>query len=91
MPHIDVRRTHALGRDAARALASEIAADLQRQQGVRTFWDGDVLRLKGPGVQGELHASDTEVRIQATLGMLMRPMRGALQRAIEEHLDDALG
>lgn len=90
MPHIDVRRSHTLGRDAARALASNIAADLEREQGVRTFWDGDVLRLKGPGVQGELHASDTEVRIQATLGMLMRPLRGQLRRAIEEKLDEAL-
>lgn len=91
MPHIDVRRRHDLGREAARTLATELAADLERDYGVDARWDGDVLRIAGRGVKGDVVATDTELRVQASLSMMMRPLRGALTREIERTLDEALG
>ncbi|MEM6783484.1 MAG: polyhydroxyalkanoic acid system family protein [Bacteroidota bacterium] len=91
MPHIDVRRRHDLGRDAARTLATNLAADLEREYGVSAHWAGDVLRIAGRGVKGDVVATDTELRVQASLSMMMRPLRSTLEREIERTLDDALG
>ena len=91
MPDIDVTRTHALGLAGARQTASEVAAHLGAEYGVRPRWDGDVLRVKGRGFSGALEATESAVRVTATLGLLMRPFRSAIQAEIERHLDRHVG
>jgi len=87
VPHIDLTRTHDLGRDGARRVAEEVAADLRAHLGARTYWEGDALRLDGPGVQGALTVTERTVRVTATLGLALRPLRRRIEREIAAHLD----
>ena len=91
MPHIDIIRTHHLGLAGARQAAEAVAADLRAQYRARTDWDGDTLRLSGPGVKGDLHVTDSTVRVTANLGLALRPLRRQLEREIEGQLDQSIG
>ena len=68
MPHIDLTRTHPLGRDGARRVAERVAADLRAQYQARTHWDGDTLRLDGPGVHGALRQVREKVNAAISVG-----------------------
>lgn len=91
MPHIDITRTHHLGMAGARDAAEAVAADLRSQYRARTAWDGDTLRLTGPGVKGALAVTPTTVRVTADLGLALRPLRRQLHREIETYLDQSIG
>src|SRR5260370_979776 len=49
MADIEIRRTHGMGRAAARAAADRMAEHLGRKFGLKGDWDGDVLRFQRPG------------------------------------------
>ena len=87
MPHIEIRRRHALGRVRAHREAEAVAGALRRRFGVRTAWDGDTLRVDGAGVRGAITATDDLVRVSAHLGPALRPLRRPLEREIARHLD----
>ena len=88
MAHIDVSRRHAHGRDRAHREAEAVAGSLRERFGVRTRWEGDVLRVQGRGIKGALTATDEVVRVTADLGLALRPLRRSLEREIARHLDD---
>lgn len=87
MPHIDISRFHSLGLDGARRAADAVASRLEAEFGVRSFWNGDTLRVEGRGVTGALETSPTLVRVTASLGLVARPFKAALRREIERELD----
>ena len=87
MADIDISRPHQLGLDGARRAAEAVAQRLADEFGVRSGWRGDTLRVEGKGVKGALEATATAVRVTASLGLMARPFRRALQREIERELD----
>jgi putative polyhydroxyalkanoate system protein len=84
---IDLRRSHALGPAEARAMAERLLERLGREFGLQGHWTGDVLRFHRPGVQGQLALGPNELRLQVTLGFLLKAMRGKIQHAIEREVD----
>ncbi len=87
MADIELARAHTLGLPAAREAAERLAADLASRFGVRSRWDGDVLRFERPGVNGALTVSASDLRLSVTLGMLMRAMKGSIERGIAREVD----
>jgi putative polyhydroxyalkanoate system protein len=90
MPTIDVRRSHSIGRDGARAAAESIAKKLESKIGVRYAWKGDDLEFDRTGASGRIRVSDDEVLVQIDLGLMLRPMKGKIERRVHEYLDEAL-
>lgn len=90
MPDIDLRRTHALGIEGARAAADRLADDLRRKFGLTGDWSGNTLRFERPGLTGSLVVAETMVHITATLGFLLKAMRPSIEKAIEGELDRLL-
>lgn len=91
MAHISITRHHTLGRERAREAAEAVADELRTQYKARTTWDGDTLRVNGPGVKGALTATADTVHIEAKLGLPLRPFRRSLEAEIRERLDAAVG
>ena len=87
MADIDIRRAHQLGHAAAKAAADQMADKLGKRFGLKGDWDGDVLRFQGTGVTGTLSVGPKELHIAATLGFLLKAMKGSIQSAIEQELD----
>ncbi len=87
MADIEIRRTHGLGIEAARAAAEHMMARLGKQFGLKGTWEGDTLRFERPGVRGSLALTADSVRLSVTLGFLLRAMKGSIERAVIEELD----
>jgi putative polyhydroxyalkanoate system protein len=87
MADIEVRRTHALGIAAARRAAKGMAQDLERRFGLQGRWAGDVLHFERPGVTGTLTVGARELHLSASLGLMLRAMKGSIERAVGDEMD----
>lgn len=90
MARITVEREHALGREAARAKAEQLAERLAREFAVTYQWQGDTLLFKRSGVDGSIVVSDDRVRVELKLGLLLSAMSSSIKREIEQVLDKSL-
>ncbi len=90
MAKITVEREHALGREAARAKAEQLAERLAREFDVSYQWQGDMLLFKRSGADGSIAVSDDQVRVDLKLGLLLSAMSGTIKREIEQVLDKSL-
>ena len=91
MPTIDIKRSHPLGKDKARAAVEQVAEKLRDKFGLSTNWDGDTLRFERSGAKGAIAVTDADVHVTVDLGMMMRPMKGTIETKIKEYLDQYLG
>ena len=78
-----------------RAMNKELAQTLQNPLGIDWKWDGDALQVTaagGPakGTKGEVRVSDSNVRVQVDLPMLLRVMKGVVEQKVNEKLDKSL-
>ena len=87
MADIDLHRVHNLGLEKARALAEKMAGDLGRRFGLQGDWEGNVLRFARPGLNGSLAVTAKDLRLSVTLGLLMKAMKGSIERAVAQEID----
>jgi len=87
MADIEIHRPHHLGLEGARAAADEMAAHLGRKFGLKGEWWGDVMRFERPGVTGSLTVGEKDLDLSISLGFLLKAMRGSIESAIREELD----
>ena len=87
MAHIKIQRKHGLDHDEARREAENIAAELDKAHSMNYHWVGDTLHFERSGVHGYIHVKADIVYVEATLGLLMRPMRGLFESEILRRLD----
>jgi putative polyhydroxyalkanoate system protein len=91
MATIDVRRSHDIGKEAARKAAEQIAQKLKDKLSVTYRWEGDDLRFERTGASGRIRVTDTEVRVEVDLGFLLKAMKGKVESKVHQYLDEALG
>jgi putative polyhydroxyalkanoate system protein len=87
MADIDIKRAHNMGLKAARAAADKMADHLGRKFGLQGGWKGNVLGFERPGVTGSLAVDDKDLRLTVNLGFLLKAMRGSIENAVQEELD----
>src|SRR5688500_15737037 len=87
MADIDIRRAHNLGMKGARAAAERMAEQLGRKFDLKGDWEGNVLRFQRPGVTGSLAITEKDLSLSVALGFLLKAMKGTIQSAVEEQLD----
>ena len=64
------------------------AADLlAAEHGLHCEWQGDTLYFHRAGVHGQIAVTDSAVRLDATLGLLLKPFRATFLSHIERDLD----
>jgi putative polyhydroxyalkanoate system protein len=85
MPDIRIERAHTIGKEAAVAAALRVAERMHDKAQVKYRVLGDTIEFERTGASGRLVVSDTSVRAEITLGLLMKPMRGMVERKIEEY------
>ncbi len=90
MSRIQVERSHALGREAVRGKAEKLVERLAREYDVRYQWRGDTLEFKRSGADGQIEVSDSKVRVEVKLGLLLSALSGSIKREIEKALDEYL-
>jgi putative polyhydroxyalkanoate system protein len=87
---ISIRRAHSLSPQKAMNIAKAIAADIERDYGVRSSWKGDTLQFKGAGVTGSLNLAPKEMILEVQLGILLFALRDSIASQIERKFDEML-
>ena len=90
MADINVQRSHRLGLKGAHAAATKMSSKLGKQFGLSGKWEGNTLHFDRPGVSGFLAISDHDVKLEVTLGFLLKAMKGPIERAVHRDLDEVL-
>jgi putative polyhydroxyalkanoate system protein len=90
MSEIRIRRTHSKPLAEARKDAEKVANQLQKDFDLAYEWDGHVLRFERTGVDGELHVTAREIRLDARLGFLLAFLKPRIEAEVETILDRLL-
>lgn len=91
MSDIRIRRSHSKSLEEARKAAEKMAKQLRKDFDLDYAWDGSVLRFERSGVDGELHVTAKEVRLEAKLGFLLAFLKPQIEAEVESQLDKLLG
>lgn len=90
MPDINVHRTHSLGLKGAKAAADKMAARLEEKFDLVGEWRVNTFVFSRPGVNGTLIVSEEHLKLDVTLGFLLKMMKGPIEQAVHEQLDIVL-
>lgn len=90
MSDIKLVRIHSLPLAKAKALAQKTADALAKEYDLSSEWRGDTLRFHRSGVDGQMHVTDSEIRLDVSLGLLLRAFKGTIAAHIERNLDELL-
>ena len=91
MSEIRIRRAHSRPLEEARRAAEKMAKQLRKDFDIDFAWEGEVLRFERSGVDGELHVTAREVRLEAKLGFLLAFLKPRIEAEVEAQLDKHLG
>jgi putative polyhydroxyalkanoate system protein len=53
-------------------------------------WQGDLLTFQRSGASGSVEVGDDFVEFNVKLGMLLTPMKGSIESAIQQQVDKSL-
>ena len=87
MSRLSIRRPHALKHSEARTRVTRVADRLGERFGAACQWEGDVLRIEHPQVNGTIRVTRDEIIIDARLGFALALFRDRAEREIAQFLD----
>ncbi|HEX6794196.1 MAG TPA: polyhydroxyalkanoic acid system family protein [Casimicrobiaceae bacterium] len=90
MATIRIDRPHHLSHSDAKALVERVARDFEKRFDLAWHWEEDDVQFRRPGVSGFMHVGETNLVVEVHLGLLLSPMKPAIERQMNAHLD-ALG
>lgn len=82
-----ITKPYTMPKEEVREAAAGLAASLERQHGVRSRWDGDTVRIKGAGVDGQLSFQDGLIDVSVKLGLLASMFESTLRKEVQRYLD----
>ena len=90
MADIALKRTHSLGLKGAHAAANKMAEKLGEKFDLTSTWSGNTMNFTRPGVNGTLAVSESDMKLEVTLGFMLKMMKGPIERSVHEQLDKVL-
>jgi len=84
MPDLDLVRPYWAPIAVAKVRVQKAADELAAEHDLRSQWDGNTLRFERPGLHGEIRVTASELRLQARLGFLLKPLKSRLVSEIED-------
>ena len=90
MSEIRIRRAHSKPLADAKKAAEKMAQQLQKDFDLAYAWDGEVLRFERAGVDGKLHVTAKEIRLEARLSLLLAFLKPRIEAEVAASLDKLL-
>ena len=87
MSHIDMHARHTMPAQEAQKAADELAGDLASKFDINYGWEGDHIHFERPGVHGMITVRENEIRIKATLGLMLIFLKSRIEAEITEVLE----
>ena len=91
MPQIRVERQHSKPAKAAKAAVERVAQHIAERFDVDYEWEGSTLHFQRSGVDGHIEVGRHQVVVVANLGFLLGALKGPVERAIHEYIDEEFG
>jgi putative polyhydroxyalkanoate system protein len=88
---IDIHAYHKLSHDEALTAADELSCSLAKKFDIDYGWDEEVINFERIGVHGQIVVTDSELRIQATLGFMLMMLKGPIEQEIHRYLEQHFG
>ena len=82
-----ITEPYTMPKEEVREAAEGLAASLERQHGVRSRWEGDVVRIRGAGVGGEMSFHNGLIDVSVKLGLLASMFEPVLKDEVQRYLD----
>lgn len=86
MANIRIKQQHQLGPDLARQRVEQIAQELQKRLDAQYSWQGDCLHFQRSGASGTIQCAPDHIDLDIKLGMLLSPMKGAIEKTIRDQI-----
>jgi putative polyhydroxyalkanoate system protein len=95
MATIDIRHPHTLAKDEAKKRAEELAKSMQQRLDLEWRWEGDRIVFEAPrgtakGTKGTVEVTNSEVRVQIDLPLMLRMLKGTVESKVNEKLNQIL-
>lgn len=90
MATIHITRAHQLDPETVRDKVQELANTLEDKLSAEYLWEQDRLVFKRTGANGFIRIGDQELEVEVKLGMMLRPLKGTIEKTITEYLDKQL-
>jgi len=90
MTSIHITRTHRLDRETIHNKVQQLADKLAKDLSVEYKWEKDRLVFKRSGASGVIRIGEQELEIEVKLGLMLRPLKGSIEKSITEYLDQRL-
>jgi|ERR1039458_6539524 putative polyhydroxyalkanoate system protein len=90
MSDIKLVKPHSLPIAKAKALVQKAADGLAAEYDLSSEWHGNTLRFHRFGVDGQIHVTNSEIRLDVTLGFLLKPLKAKFVGHIESTFDRLL-
>jgi putative polyhydroxyalkanoate system protein len=87
VPTITIDRPHHRSQSEAKAMAERLARELEKRLDLAWKWEGDDIHFRRPGVCGSMHVGDTDILLRVQLGLLLAPLKPAIERQMNAELD----
>ena len=91
MATIDIHAFHTLSHEEALNAADELSIDLAKKFGIDYGWDDEVIHFERPGVSGQIQVQESELRIQANLGLMLMMLKTPIEQEITRYLKEHFG
>lgn len=91
MSTIDIHAFHTLSHEEALNAADELSIDLAKKFGIDYGWEDEVIHFERPGVNGQILVQESELRIQANLGLLLMMLKTPIEQEIIRYLEEHFG
>lgn len=88
MSYIDMHASHSMNREDAHSAADRLAADLAQKFDINYSWSGDHIHFDRPGVDGTITVRDSEIRIEARLGLVLMFLKGRIEEEVVSYLTE---
>jgi putative polyhydroxyalkanoate system protein len=90
MSDINLVKPHSLPLAKAKALVQKVADGLAAEYELSSEWHSNTLHFHRSGVDGQVYVTGSEIRLDVTLGFLLKPLKGKFVDYIERNFDKVL-
>jgi putative polyhydroxyalkanoate system protein len=87
MAEFRITKPYTMSREDVREAAEGLAESLERQHGVRSRWEGDMVRIRGAGVDGTMSFHDGLIDVSVRMGLLASMFEPVLKDEVQRYLD----
>jgi putative polyhydroxyalkanoate system protein len=91
MADITMVKQHSVETALLKERLQELADWLKQKYGIRSRWQGDSCLLEGSGLKkGVVAVTPTEIKVEVTLAMMARFLKGQVEKEIGKKIDKVL-